>query len=333
MRAAAALLSSPYLVSEGSPKSDKGLFGLPWRQWPWWLVGAVALMEVVGHSVVRSRVPPDADWAAAANFLHDHYEQGDAFVAAPSWADPLMRLHVGDLIEPKAAARADLAPFERLWEVSIRGHRTDLLDAAPSLERAFGRVRVRRFDLGPSPVLYDFVDHIGEAHVRAGDRPCRWQRMAPSPQGGLWRGPFWPAERHFCGPRPWLWVGETILEDLHFAPRRCVWQHPAQGVPIRATFRDVPLGERLVIHGGLYYAHEREGTRPPVTARVLVDEVEIGRLVHRDGDGWKGVELDPDPLGSGLVRGEVTIEVVADDPDMRSLCWAASTRGPRREVE
>ncbi len=319
-------------MSKGSPKNDEGPFGLPWRQWPWWLVGAVVLMEVVGHFVIRARVPRDDDWAAASRFLHENYAEGDAFVASPSWADPLMRLHVGDLIAPKAAARADLAPFERLWEVSIRGHRTELVDRPADLERAFGRVRVRRFDLGPSPVLYDFVDHIREAEVSAGERPCRWQRQAPS-QGGLWRGPLWPAERHFCGPQGWLWVGETILEDLHFEPRRCVWQHPAQGVPIRATFRNVPLGERLVIHGGLYYAHEREQTRPPVTARVLVDEVEVGRLVHRDGDGWKRVELDPDPLRRGASRGDVTIEVIADNPDMRSLCWAASTRGPVREVE
>ncbi len=303
---------------------------LPWREWPWWLIAAVVFVEVLGFAVVQSRVAPEDDWVAAAEFVREHHEPKDAFVVAPDWADPLLRLHFGDMIPTAVAGRADLAPFERLWEVSIRGHRTEQ-DLAPAFETGFGRVRVRRFDLGPSPVLYDFVDHVREARVQRGDRPCAW-RSGASNQGGLWRGPLWPRERHQCGPEPWIFVGETVTEDLHLQARRCIWQHPPPGDVVRSTFRNVPLGERLVFYAGLYYQHEREGIRGPVTARISVDGVEVGRLVHRDGDGWKRVELDPDPVNSGATHGDVSVEVDAPDPHYRTLCWAATTRGPAREA-
>ncbi|MEM9074492.1 MAG: hypothetical protein AAGE52_38715, partial [Myxococcota bacterium] len=210
-------------------------------------------------------------------------------------------------------------------------HRGQHVPLDPAFERSFGSVHVRRFDLGPSSVEYDLVDQIRAARVTIGERNCRWGPARIS-NGGLWQGPLWPRQRHFCGPQQWLWVGETIIEDLDFQPRRCIWQHPAQGEVVSSAFSDVPIGERLVLYAGLYYPHERELTRPPVTARVLVNDVEIGRLVHADGDSWKRVELDPDPLHTGVAHGRVTIEVSADNPDMRSICWAATMRGPAREV-
>ena len=309
---------------------------LPWFWWirSWWpalIILMIVVVELVGHWIIRSRIPKVDDWNAATAWIHQEAGEKDAFLAAPTWADPLMRLHLGDLLSLENAARSDLAPFERLWEISIRGHRSDAVEREPDVVRSFGTVMVRRWELGSSSVLYDFNAHTRDAEVRAGDRSCSWRRMSPQ-QGGIWQGPLWPSERFFCGPQSWLWVGDTIIEDLDFQPRRCIWQHPRADGPVVSIFRDVPLGQRLVFYGGLYYAHEREQTRPEVTARILVDDIEIGRLVHRDGDGWKRVELDPTPLGESKERGDVTVEVTADNPDMRTLCWAATTRGPAREV-
>lgn len=310
----------------------------------WLVVLGVALVEVVGHFAVVARVAPEADWEAAAAWVREHERPEDLIEVAPDWADPVLREHLGDRISFREAGRSDMAPFERLWVLSIRG--ANLPGAPrrpPDFERYFGRVRLRRWDLGPSPVLYDFVEHVREADVvrvhGGSEIPCRWQARGVPHGGGLGAGPMTPAERHVCDPqRGWLWVGETVTEDLDLEPRHCIWQHPAGLEPIRATFRDVPLGDRLVFYGGLYYEHERMREHGPVYVTVRVNGVEAGRMIHRDGDGWKRMEVDPrSALGVGApedARGDVSVEVVAPDPHLRTFCWSATTRsGPRRSVD
>lgn len=300
-----------------------------YRSAPWWLLGAIAVVEIVGHFVIQSRVATDADWGAAADHVRDHWEAGDTLVVAPDWADPTLRLFLGDLIPIEDAGRSDLASATRLWEISLRGHRSSWAPEEPPTERfRFGRIVLSLWNLGASSVVYDLNENIRNATVRRDERECPWRRMRAE-GGGLSRGPLTPAERFFCGPEPWLFVAPTVTEDLDLMPRSCIWQHPAGGDGIiSTTFEDIPLGERIVLHGGLYYWHERELEHGPVVARVLVDGTEVGRLVHEDGDGWARIEAETRPLG-GAERGDVRIEVTAENPHLRSFCWAASIRGPR----
>jgi len=138
-----------------------------------------------------------------------------------------------------------------------------------------------------------------------------------------------PEERFVCDPRrPWLWVGATVLTDLELQPRRCVYQHPAGVDPVRVTFRDAPIGERLVVHGGIHYESERSRAHEPVTLRVWIDERLVGELVHRDGDGWTGMEIDTS--GLGRERAKVRFETTASNPEARLFCWAASSRSAAR---
>ncbi len=260
----------------------------------WWLIFlALAIVEVVGHVVVRARVVSDDDWSAAAARVRRDFREGDLVVVAPSWADPLLREHLGDVITLEDAGRSDLAQYRRLWALSIRGHRpAEAPSAAPALDEQIGAVRVLRWDLRPDGVLYDFTEHVRDAHVSMvqGDREvaCAWRDEGRARGGGLGAGPITPAERHVCDARrPWLWVGTTVQDDLDLQPRYCIWQHPAGREPIRATFDDVPLGERIVLYGDVYYEHERDLAHGAVDVSVFVDGEQVGRMVHRDGDGWK----------------------------------------------
>lgn len=300
----------------------------------WLLFLALAMVEVVAHVVTRARVVEEDDWARAAERVRAEWREGDLVVVAPDWADPLLRQHLGDRITLKDAGRSDLAQVSRLWALSIRGHRPAEAPAgAPEHDEQVGRVRILRWDMPGDAVLYDLTDHVEEARVTMveGGRevPCTWRSEGRPRGGGLGAGPITPAARHVCDARrPWLWVGNTIQDDLDLRPRHCVWQHPAGPEPIRASFSDVPLGERLVLYADLYYEHERDRAHGPVHLAAFVDGEEIGRMVHHDGDGWKRMVARTQRGGERRERGEVTIEVSAPDPNLRSVCWAATTRGP-----
>ena len=95
------------------------------------------------------------------------------------------------------------------------------------------------------------------------------------------------------------------------------------------------LGQKLVLYGGLYYLHERDEKGAAITLRVLVDGIEVGRMVHRDGDGMLRVEIPTHPKArkSDSARGDLRLEVTSPQPFHRSLCWAGSIRdATRREA-
>ncbi|MGB5694009.1 MAG: hypothetical protein WBM46_00015 [Polyangiales bacterium] len=294
--------------------------------WVWVLVAGVATFELLAHALIERAIPNDQSWEAASAFVRRRYQPSDQIVAAPSWVGPIVRSELGDLLSLRRAAPSDLAGVDRIWEVGIRGATTRA--EPPALEEEFGRVRVRMWPVVTDRVVYDFVEHIEDAEVelvRSDEaKTCPWMNVRAG-EGGLGRGPMAPSERFVCDPdRPWLWVAATVLADLDLRPRRCIWQHPAGTDPVRVTFRDVPLGERLVIRGGIDYFSERRRVFGPVTLRVFVDDRLTAELVHDDGDGWSGIELDTSALG--LDRAVVRFETTAQDPSARSFCWAASTR-------
>jgi len=79
-----------------------------------------------------------------------------------------------------------------------------------------------------------------------------------------------------------------------------------------------------VFEGGLYYEHERNLERGPVHVTIAFDEQVVARMTHRDGDGWKRIEVDTRARRGQHVK--VRIAVSAPEPHLRSFCWNASTR-------
>jgi uncharacterized protein YndB with AHSA1/START domain len=302
----------------------------------WAALLLVAVAELAWHATTRARVAPLSDWRAAAAFVRAQKRPGDLVTSAPGWTDPILRHVMGDAIGFAEAGRTGTAKWTRMWALTVRGELPeDAPPMPPELERGFGRVRVVRWNLGPSPVLFDLVENVRRAEVvrveGGRERPCTWRRREVH-GGGLGYGTLEPAESAACDPRrPWLWVGATMAEDLDLRPRYCVWQHPQGPEPIRVTYRDVPLGTRLVLHGGMYSEHERMGEHGPVTVVVKVDGSEVGRMVHRDLEGWKRMEARTAEREGQ--RGDVSVEVMADDPHLRTFCWSATIEhGPRRET-
>ena len=54
-------------------------------------------------------------------------------------------------------------------------------------------------------------------------------------------------------------------------------------------------------------------------------------MTHRDGDGWKRIEANTGPASADPTRrGRVQVEVSANDPHLRSVCWHADIRTAER---
>ncbi|MBT8482814.1 MAG: hypothetical protein HKP36_14625 [Myxococcales bacterium] len=293
--------------------------------WVWVPIAALAVFELVAHSTIEAAIPSDASWEAAAAFVRARHRPADRIAGAPAWVDPIVRQRLGDLLSLRMAAPPDSAGIDRLWELSIRGARSR--DEPPALEQEFDGVHVRMWTLLGDELVYDFAEEIAGAKVElvGADRsevcPLMAARQMP---GGLERGPMTPRERFVCDPRrPWLWVGATVLSDLDLEPRRCIWQHPAGRDPVRVTFTEVPLGDRLLVHGGIDYQIERRRNHGPVTLRVWINERIAAELLHEDGDGWASLEIDTSELLGHTAT--VRFETTADDPTARLFCWSASS--------
>ncbi|HVY48827.1 MAG TPA: hypothetical protein VHB21_23220, partial [Minicystis sp.] len=196
--------------------------------------------------------------------------------------------------------------------------------------RDAGPFVVRRL-VNPSPahVVFDFTDHVDPEHaeVRTTDPPatCRWNAHAQVLAGGLGGHPTFPPERFECPAGTFFFAGVTIIADEKFLPRRCIWGHPPARGEIVTRFSDVPLGDVIRGHGGMYWIVEREQRGAPVTLRVRVDGDEVGAVEHRDGDGWKPFSL---PLGAHAREKGATVEFAVSSPRYheRHFCYEADTR-------
>ncbi len=306
-------------------------------------VVVAAGIESGSDYVIRSRVATSADWVAATSHVRRAFQKGDQILTAPSWSDATTRMHLGDLISLEMAGAAPFDVFNRTWVLSIRGERRpeESTFRKVAYEHEFGRVTVRRYDndlanrQGEDAVLYKFVENLRSARVEivspgapGGARECPFTTTQDIGTGGLGQGSLSPRGRFTCdGSRPGLWVGETVIEDMSLAPRTCIWQHPQGEDPVRVTFPVVPRGKELVIGTDLYYEHQRGETGADITLVVRSGAHEIGRIVHRDGDGFitRAFAL-PQDLGAAM---PISVETTSANANLRSICWSGIVRGAR----
>lgn len=309
----------------------------------WLLVLPLAVIELLGSILVRARVPEDRDLAAAAEYAASVLGPDDAVVAAPRWLDPSLRAALGealgDRFDVALAAPDGLEGRAALVVVSVRGHDAfdegtgaAAIEARAALARArleevrfFGRVRLQRFALEGPPAAYDFLEHLGEAAVSQSGRPCPLGHGRGSGRG-LGEGPVLAPERFDCGGSDAQRVALTVIEDLEFSPRACIAHRPGSP-PIAVTFSGVPLGERVVLHGGVHWVTERARAGTAVTLRVRAGEAPLGELVHHDGDGWSSAEL---VVPEGLRGTTATLVFEVEGAAGHPFCWSGRTLGGAR---
>lgn len=275
------------------------------------LVG-LALCESTNALVAPSRAPVDADWRAAATFVDAGFAPGDLVVAAPAWADPVLRQHLGHRLPAKVAGRLDHERFSRVWELSQRAAEAPEVAGARLAEtRDFGNLRVRRFERTALVPTYDFTDRWADATVSRTHggvaTPCERQ-----------------AGQHQCPGGPTDAVRPAILE-IGNGLRHGLFVHPIAGGAVALEYRDVRLGRELAVAGGLHHVWLRKYGAGVVRLRVLVDGREIGALNSGNRTGWKVARFDTRALAGKTAT--VRFEVTADNPHSRHFGFSAEARG------
>jgi hypothetical protein len=272
---------------------------------------AVALAAAGLHGLwflgtLPSRLPSETDWKAVAALVAREARPGDSVALSPPWAERAREIFPDRLpsrpdvalpllaLPSYAEAEEDLPGVKRVWLVSLPG--------APGLspriarqlasrsESAVGPLRVGRLELTRyelrSPLLpvHSFTDRLSSASIRSpGARVAR----------------------------------ETREVDL--LPRTCILVSFPGPRPEPATlaFPAVPVGRALRGHLGL--VGDVSAGAPPVSLRVHVDGVELGRAeaaATRPGFGAFQFE-------TGGISGsshDVIVEVIPSGPLPRGVC-------------
>jgi len=225
----------------------------------------VAIWEIVATLRAPSGVPDDAAWKDAAAAVRAGHQPGDLIVFAPAWADPVGRMHLGDLIAIDDAARMDAAKYGRIWEVAIRdAHAPDVAGLAPVASSEHAGVAVRRYERTPVTVLADLRAALPTAKIEGG-------------------------------------TARLVLAEVGFAPHRCIQAVPSSATqPLRITFANVPLGAQLVGYVGIADVFTRRDVRAPGDIEVEVGGAVIARARAGVEDGWVRFAATTTP-GSAIV--------------------------------
>jgi hypothetical protein len=275
-------------------------------------VAVLALVETAVALIAPLRAPTDADWAAAEREVRAGFRAGDLIVAAPAWADPILRVHLGDLLPAKVAGRMDDARFGRVWEVSQRDARApEARRGHVALERRAGALTVRRIERDPAQVTYDFADRWTDARMT---RTTLGRPDVSCPRSG---------DRLQCPDVGFNYLHHQIVE-VDTRLRDALLCQPVGGATVVIEYPAVPLGRELVVATGLHNVWMRKAARGVVHLRLLVAGTPQAAITTDDDSGWQLTRIDSSAYDGKVVP--VRFEITSPAPYARHFAFAAEAR-------
>lgn len=259
------------------------------------LLLSVGVWEMRAAGSAGADIPGDRAWRFAALNLRARHQRGEPIVFAPRWIDPVGRLHLGALMDVTTAAHMDDARYGTIWEVSIRGA------SAPGsrgrkveFERWYRGVRVRKLSRKPVRVVTDFVarfDYSDKNLVQISGETAQPVRVG--------------------------------LNEVGFAPRRCIRVAPRPDTSVRLTFKGVNLGTELVGYVGLANIFTRRDIVESGRLQVFIDDNEVASTEVGNTDGWIRFAAETRPRRADV---SFVATAVGAGARQRLICIAAEAR-------
>jgi hypothetical protein len=272
----------------------------------------LALAESAVALIAPHRAPTDSDWQAVAREVRSGFRSGDLIVAAPAWADPVMRMHLGDLVPLAVAGRMDAARFSRVWEISQRG--AGAPDARPGTvtrQARHGALALRLVERRGAQVSYDFLAQWDQALVTRVE-PARGEIDCPR-----------AGDRFQCPDISWNYVRRQPVE-VDTVVRQALLVQPVTSATVVIEFAAVVLGRELTVATGLSNVWMRKYAKGPVDLRVLIDGRSVLQVTTNNDSGWRISRVDTAARAgqTAVVRFEVT----SPAPYARHFALAAEAR-------
>jgi hypothetical protein len=275
------------------------------------LVLVLALAETATALISPLLAPSDADWRAAARVVRAGFRPGDLIVAAPDWSDQVMRLHLGDLVPVKMAARLDDARYGRVWELSQRGADAEEGRGQVGHRSRHGGLTLRRWERPAATVTFDFFEQWARARVLRVEKGRG--EIACESQG----------DRFQCPDLGYNFVKPQLLE-IGTTMRNALYAQPAAGATVVVEFAQVPLGRELAVGSGLHHVWMRKHGEGTVVLRVLVDGREVGRAEASNRSGWRVDRFDTSAAAGKPAT--VRFEITSEKPFSRHFGFTAEAR-------
>ena len=269
----------------------------------------LALFETTQALVAPFLAPTTADWEAAAREVRAGFRPGDLIVTAPGWADPLVRMHLGDLLTIPMAARMDDARYGRVWEISQRGSRAPEARGAEAFVAKFGRLTLRRLDRPAAQVTFDFLERWQEARVSRVD------------SGAVPKACPWQTDRFLCEGSAGV---HRELVEVDTRIRRALLAPPVAAATTVIEFPSVLLGRELVATAGLHDVWARKYATGSVHFEIWIAGQRVGQDDIGNRSGWKPTHVDTRAQdGQSL---PVRFEISSSKPELRHFSFAAEAR-------
>jgi hypothetical protein len=275
------------------------------------VITILAIVETSVALVAPALAPKDEDWQAAAREVRAGFRPGDLIVAAPSWADSIMRMHLGDLVPRDVAARFDDARFGRVWEISQRGAHAPEARGSVALKKGFGALTLRRVERPAAVITYDFLEHWAEA------------RVARVQMGGAEIPCPWAGDRFQCPDISFNFVRlQTVEVDTTI--HRGLLAQPVENAVTVIEYKGVTLGRELVIATGLHDVWQRKAGDGVVNLRVVVGGTPQAAIVATNDSGWQLTHIDSSAQAGRVV--DVRFEITSPKAYQRHFVLAAEAR-------